>query len=142
MLSRVIVRNIGDDFLRHSVNVCNGVCMNFMAADAYVWNAIIYCSDSIFVRTPSSEVIERNSTELCHVVWSETDLKMVVQIWNFPFNEMWGPQLPIFWQCCDFRANIFGMKVLNCKKQVSCWRIRQQQKQDQGEVSSAGQKAV
>jgi len=49
-----------------------------MATHAYVWNAIIFCCRSLFYRMPSSEVTERNSTKLCHMFWSEPDLKIVV----------------------------------------------------------------
>jgi len=87
----------------------------YISADLH-FTAILSSSSSFFFHRLISELDERNSTKIDHVLGSNCDLKRVSKIWGIPSTYKSGAQNHLFARLRNLTANltayrpIFGMK--------------------------------
>ena len=82
--------------------------------DTVCRRTIFYRNSSSFFRRLISELAERNSAKIDHMLGSNYDLKTHVQYLGYPFPYKSGPKTNFFGRLRNFTANltvyIFGMK--------------------------------
>ena len=85
-----------------------------MSADLYFTSvSSFFLSSSFFIRRLISEVAERNSTKIGHMVRSKCDLKMHVRNLGYPSPYKSGPKNHLFWTTSQLKGNFNGLYLRN-----------------------------
>ena len=98
-------------------------CLIFSPPDIHVGGLISHRDYSFFFRRLISEVAERNSTKIGHMLGSNCDLKSMSKIWGIPSpQQIRGPKITFLGRFRNLTATltayIFGKK---CRQSVKCF---------------------
>jgi len=83
-----------------------------MSADLYFTMRILLLS-FFFLRPLISELAERNSTKIGHIIGSKCNLEKHVQNLGYPLPLQIGSQKPPFWTTSQFNSNFNGLYLWN-----------------------------